>query len=77
MRLTQDTHETICGCGVPIRLLRRGPVVLIPAGHKCPAREIQDGVLRTARAEVACGMNITSGQMAERLRQWGVGNNIG
>jgi len=72
-KYTMDTHETVCKCGEKIHLTRRGPIALIPHGHRCPAKEIQDAVLRTIRAEEACGIKITLSEVARRLRDWGIG----
>jgi len=71
---TQDTWDTVCNCGVRIQLLRRGPVSIIPKGHQCPSREIQDAVLRTIRAEELCGLRVTPHEIAKRLRDFGVGD---
>jgi hypothetical protein len=71
---TQDAYETICNCGQRIRMIRRGPVALIPAGHKCPARETQEAVMRTIQAEELCGLHVSLTEYARRLRHWGVGD---
>jgi hypothetical protein len=52
---------------------RRGPVALIPGGHSCPAKDTQDDVLRTVKAEESIGLRITPREVAKRLRDWNVG----
>lgn len=73
---TKDTFLTRCYCGEYVHLLRRGPVVLLPAGHHCDAKETQDNVLRTVKAEESCGIRITPREVARRLRDWGVGAHL-
>lgn len=70
---TADTFETICTCGEKIHMLRRGPVALIPSGHHCHAKDNQDSVLRTIRAEESCGLQVTPKETARRLREWEIG----
>ena len=73
---TSDPFPSLCGCGERVHLSRRGPVTLIPSGHRCEYYERQAGVLRTVAAEEACGIRVTPREVAERLRSWGVGDSL-
>ena len=65
-----------CACGAETRLLRRGRIYLLPAGHDCPARRTQADVLRTLALEEAAGVRTTEAEVDRRLRLWGLGGDL-
>lgn len=72
---TIDPHPTVCDvCGTPAHLTRRGPVALLPRGHRAPdggtclALEWQTSVLHTARRLADAGVPMTAAELAEMLR---------
>jgi len=79
-RMTRDPYPTRCRCGAEVHLLRRGQmmqqIVLLPSGHNCQWKELQDGVIRTIAAEELTGARITDTEVHRRLARWGVGIEI-
>jgi hypothetical protein len=71
---TQDTFSSICLCGKPVYLLRRGPITLIPKGHRCKFRSLQEQILKTIQLEESVGIRYTKLDVAKKLQHFGLGN---
>lgn len=64
---TSDPCAMTCPCGKKVHYMLKGDIRLIPGGHKCKFRKMQEDEVRTIRAEESAGINVTKGEAARRL----------
>lgn len=68
-RWTSDPCPLPCPCGEKVHFMLRGNIRLIPPGHKCKYRRMQQDQLRTIRAEESAGIRVTPSEAARRINE--------